>query len=147
VASWASSLGRASKHISPAEDFPPVADVQDIRVTAACIPGFTKIELLDPDIYFYEVNASSKLRMVTRGFVRATIIEALCDVLHQAPEWREAGERLLRTTDKFKFAHRWDQIAEGRDKIFPSTASKMMADRIRKFLSRRLGPGVLKEAA
>jgi hypothetical protein len=49
--------------------------------------------------------------------------------------------------DKFKFADTWDQIAAGRDKIFPSTASKMMADRIRKFLSRRLGPGVLKEAA
>jgi hypothetical protein len=81
------------------------------------------------------------------GFVRATIIEALCEVLHDAPEWREAGEQLLRTMDKFKFAGAWDQIAAGRDKIFPSTASKMMADRIRKFLSRRLGPGVLKEAA
>jgi hypothetical protein len=81
------------------------------------------------------------------GFVRATIIEALCEVLHQSPEWREAGEQLLRTMDKFKFADTWDQIAAGRDKIFPSTASKMMADRIRKFLSRRLGPGVLKEAA
>ena len=34
---------------------------------------------------------------------------ALCDVLHQAPEWREAGEQLLRTMDKFKFADRWDQ--------------------------------------
>src|SRR5258708_11626317 len=47
-ASWASSLGRASKHISPAEDFLPLADVQDIRVTAALslILGFTKIELL-----------------------------------------------------------------------------------------------------
>jgi hypothetical protein len=54
---------------------------------------------------------------------------------------------MLHTMDKFKFADAWDQIAAGRDKIFPSTASKMMADRIRKFLSRRLGPGVLKEAA
>jgi hypothetical protein len=49
--------------------------------------------------------------------------------------------------DKFKFADAWDQIAAGRDKIFPSTASKMMADRIRKLLSRGLGPGALKEAA
>jgi hypothetical protein len=81
------------------------------------------------------------------GFVRATIVEALCEVLHQSPEWREAGEQLLRTMDKFKFADTWDQIAAGRDKIFPSTASKMMADRIRKFLSRRLGPGTIKEAA
>jgi hypothetical protein len=35
--------------------------------------------------------------------------------------------------DKFKFADTWDQIAAGRDKIFSSTASKMMGDRIRKF--------------
>jgi len=27
--------------------------------------------------------------------------------------------------DKFEFADTWDQIAAGRDKIFPSTASKM----------------------
>jgi len=81
------------------------------------------------------------------GFVRATIVEALCEVLHQSPAWREAGEQLLRTMDKFKFAGTWDQIAAGRDKIFPSTASKTMADRIRKFPTQRLGPGVLKEAA
>jgi hypothetical protein len=54
---------------------------------------------------------------------------------------------MLRTMAKFKSADVWDQIAAGRAKIFPSTASKMMADRIRKFLSRGLGPGVLKEAA
>jgi hypothetical protein len=62
------------------------------------------------------------------GFVRATIIEALCEVLHQSPEWREAGEQPLRTMDKFKFADTWDQIAADRDRMFPSTASKMMAD-------------------
>src|SRR5258707_9927716 len=59
VASWASSLGRASKHIAPAEEFLQVADVQDIRVAAALsrILGFTKIELLDLDIYFYEIRS------------------------------------------------------------------------------------------
>jgi ribonuclease HII len=81
------------------------------------------------------------------GFVRSTIVEALCEVLNEAPEWRDAGEQLLRTMDKFKFADMWDQIAAGRDKIFPSTASKMMAEKIRRFLSRRLGPGSMKDAA
>ncbi len=81
------------------------------------------------------------------GFVRATIIEALCEVLHQAPTWREAGEALLRTMDKFKFADVWDQIAAGRDKIFPNTARKLMADRIRKFLTRRLPPEASRQAA
>ena len=40
--------------------------------------------------------------------------------------------------DKLKFADALDWIATGRDKISPATASKMMADRIRKFLFRRL---------
>jgi hypothetical protein len=81
------------------------------------------------------------------GFVRSTIVEALCEVLHEAPAWRDAGELLLRVMDKFKFADAWDQIAAGRDKIFPSTASKMMAEKIRRFLSRKLGPASGKEAA
>jgi hypothetical protein len=81
------------------------------------------------------------------GFVRATIIEALCEVLHEAPAWREAGEALLRTMDKFKFADVWDQIAAGRDQIFPNTARKVMVDRVRKFLTRRLGPHTGQKAA
>ena len=56
-------------------------------------------------------------------------------------------EQLLRAMDKFKFGDAWDQVAAGRDKIFPSTASKAMADKIRKFLSRRLGPETAKVAA
>jgi hypothetical protein len=77
----------------------------------------------------------------------STIIEALCEVLHDAPARREAGEQLLRAMDKFKFADAWDQVAAGRDKIFPSTASKVMAEKIRKFLSRRLGAEPAKAAA
>jgi hypothetical protein len=48
--------------------------------------------------------------------------------------------------DKFKFPDSCDQIVAGRDKMFPSTTCKMMADKIRRFLSRRLGQ-VTKEAA
>jgi hypothetical protein len=76
------------------------------------------------------------------GFVRATIVEALCEVLGNAREWRDAGELLLRTMDKFRFADAWGQITDGRDKLFPSTVSKAMAEKIRKFLLRKLGsPG------
>jgi hypothetical protein len=81
------------------------------------------------------------------GFVRSTIVEALCEVLNDAPAWRDAGETLLRAMDKFKFADVWDQIAAGRDQIFPSTAKKTMADTIRKFLKKRLGQSPGKEAA
>jgi ParB-like nuclease domain len=81
------------------------------------------------------------------GFVRSTIVEALCEVLNEAPAWRDAGEILLRTMDKFKFGDVWDQIAAGRDQIFPSTAKKTMADTVRKFLKKRLGQSPGKEAA
>lgn len=73
------------------------------------------------------------------GFVKATIVEALCEVLSGVPEWRDAGELLLRSMDKFRFADVWGEITDGRDKIFPGTANKVMADKIRKFLSRKLG--------
>ena len=33
------------------------------------------------------------------GFVRSTIVEALCEVLRHAPKWREAGEQLLRAME------------------------------------------------
>jgi hypothetical protein len=80
------------------------------------------------------------------GFVKATIVEALCEVLHDVPEWRDAGETLLRVMDKFKFGDAWDQIAAGRDQIFPATFGKLMAEKIRKFLAKRM-PTVKAKAA
>jgi hypothetical protein len=81
------------------------------------------------------------------GFVRATIIEALCEVLSEVPDWRDSGEALLRAMDKFRFPDAWDQIAAGRDKMFPSTARKMLADKVRKFLTRKLAIASAKSAA
>jgi len=72
------------------------------------------------------------------GFVRSTIIEALCEVLHEAPTWRESGETLLRRMDEFRFAEAWDEIAAGRDQIFPGTAKRMMVNILRKFLTEKL---------
>ena len=76
-----------------------------------------------------------------------TIIEALCEVLSEAPAWRDAGEALLRAMDKFKFPDAWDQIAAGRDKMFPSTTRKMLADKIRKFLTRKFAAVPAQSAA
>jgi hypothetical protein len=81
------------------------------------------------------------------GFLKATVIEALCQVLHDVPAWRDGGDALLRAMDKFSFPDVWTQIAAGRDKMFPSTTCKMLADKIRKFLSRKLPVGDAKAAA
>lgn len=80
------------------------------------------------------------------GFVRATIIEALCSVLHVHQEWRDCGDTLLRAMDKFSFPDAWEEVSAGRDLIFPKTAVKVLTDKIRKFLTRKLGT-VVKEAA
>lgn len=49
--------------------------------------------------------------------------------------------------DKFRFPDAWDQVAAGRDKMFPSTARKMLADKIRKFLARKFAAAPAKSAA
>jgi len=41
--------------------------------------------------------------------------------------------------DKFRFVDTWDEIAGGRDKMFPGTTKTMFADAMRKFLKRKLG--------
>jgi len=81
------------------------------------------------------------------GFVRATIIEPLCVVLSENPHWRDAGESLLRVMDKFSFPDAWSEIAAGRDKIFPNTACKLMTDKVRKFLARRMNNSLIRQAA
>ena len=58
----------------------------------------------------------------------------------------KSGDALLRVMDKFRYPDAWDQIVAGRDKMFPSTTCKMMADKIRRFLTRRFAQ-MTKEAA
>jgi hypothetical protein len=81
------------------------------------------------------------------GFVRATIIEPVCEVLNENPAWRDSGETLLRIMDKFKFPDAWDQISAGRDQIFPSTAKKEMADALRKFLKKKFAQPIGRQVA
>ncbi len=79
------------------------------------------------------------------GFIRATIVEGLCDALH-GTVWRDAGEALLRAMDGFSFVDTWSEITEGRDHIFPGTARKMVAEKVSAHLTRRLSVRVSVEA-
>lgn len=80
------------------------------------------------------------------GFVRATIVEGLCKALHNTP-WRDAGEALLRAMDTFSFVDVWGEIAGGRDKIFPGTAIKLVAEKVSAHLSAHLSVRVTVQAA
>lgn len=79
------------------------------------------------------------------GFVRATIIEGLCESLH-GTIWRDAGEALLRAMDSFSFVDAWSDIAGGRDHIFPNTARKLVGEKVSEHLTRRLSVQVSVEA-
>lgn len=74
------------------------------------------------------------------GYIRATIIEALCEVLSSAPAWRDAGEELLRALDDFDFADTWENAMAGRNFVLSPSVQNLIAEALRDHLSRRLGP-------
>jgi hypothetical protein len=80
------------------------------------------------------------------GFVRATIIEAFCEALH-GTSWRDAGEALLRAMDDFSIVDAWGEVSDGRDKIFPATARRLLAATIVKHLESCLPAKHLLSAA
>lgn len=71
------------------------------------------------------------------GFVKATIIEALCEAL-RATGLRDAGEALLRAMDDFLLVDVWGEITDGRDQIFPGTVRRLMAEKVTEHLKARL---------
>lgn len=73
------------------------------------------------------------------GFVRATIVEGICEVLHKNRKWCEAGDALLRAMDKMSFPDMWSKVTGDRDQIFPATVRKLVADEITAHLMRTLG--------
>lgn len=95
----------------------------------------------------------SALRCITQtadgnpGFLRSTIIEAMCIVLHEHPEWRTPEELLFKYMEKFNFPDAWEAIAAGRDQIFPHTARSDMTARLEKHLSRRFTLSNKREAS
>jgi hypothetical protein len=72
------------------------------------------------------------------GFLRATVIEPLCDVLHRNPKWRDSGERLLRAMDSFDFIEAWDAATQGRKTVPSVTVQMLLADAIADHLSARM---------
>jgi hypothetical protein len=75
------------------------------------------------------------------GFVRATIVEGICEVLHKNRRWCEAGDALLRAMDKLSLPDMWEEVSGGRDQIFPATVRKLVAENVTKHLTKHLGPG------
>jgi hypothetical protein len=73
------------------------------------------------------------------GFLRSSIIEGICEVLHKNRRWCEAGDALLRAMDKVSFPDMWDEVIGGHEQIFRTTASKAVAELITTHLTKTLG--------
>jgi hypothetical protein len=73
------------------------------------------------------------------GFLRASIIEGICEVLHKNRRWCEAGDALLRAMDKLSFPDMWDEVTDGSGQAFPGTASRLVAEIVTGHLTKILG--------
>jgi hypothetical protein len=80
------------------------------------------------------------------GFVRATVIEPLCEVLNRNLKWRDAGERLLRAMDSFDFIEAWDAATEGRKTVPSVTVQMLLAEAVTSHLTANLTPQKAKAA-
>lgn len=74
------------------------------------------------------------------GFLRASIIEGICNVLHRNRKWCEAGDALLRAMDSLSFPDMWEDVTGGSEQIPPLTALKAVAEFVTGHLVKTLGP-------
>lgn len=80
------------------------------------------------------------------GWVRATVVEALCEVLGGNVHWRDAGGALLQAMDNFDFSEAWDEAMAGRNFILAPAVQHELAERVRKHLTKALKPAKAKAA-
>jgi hypothetical protein len=73
------------------------------------------------------------------GFVRASIVEGICEVLHKNRRWCEAGDGLLRAMDQLSFPDMWEQATVQKDKVFPTSAAKVVSELVAAHLTKTLG--------
>lgn len=73
------------------------------------------------------------------GMLRATIVEALCEVLHSQSEWREAGETLLRAMDDFEFGDAWERAMAGRSFVLSPAVRQLLVEELTGHLDRKAG--------
>jgi hypothetical protein len=71
------------------------------------------------------------------GFLRATIIEALCEVLQALPKWREAGDALLKAMDDFEFADAWERAMVGRNFVLSPVVRQLLVEELTNHLNRK----------
>jgi hypothetical protein len=81
------------------------------------------------------------------GFVRSTIVEALCSVLVDHPEWIASPETLVRNMSKFSFPDVWGKIVGDHDQVvYPSAVKSQFVEVLTKHLTRKFATPTHKAA-
>jgi hypothetical protein len=74
------------------------------------------------------------------GFLRASVIDGISEVLHRNRRWCEAGDALLRAMDQLSFPDLWDEITSGGEQNMPSGTTKRIIEAVTAHLIKTLGP-------
>lgn len=72
------------------------------------------------------------------GWLKATIIEALCKTLDRRRDWRDAGDVLLRAMGEFNFPDAWDEAMEKKGQNLNASLLGIMQNLIYDHLSSKL---------
>jgi ParB-like nuclease domain len=110
-----------------------VGQTQAVGALVRCLRGYGR------DVLITALQCITQTADGNAGFVRATIVEALCEVL-KGSEWLNSGVSVLEAMDDFSFPDAWGEITDGRDQIFPATTRKLFAEKVVKHLAARTSP-------
>jgi len=108
-----------------------VGQTQAISALTRCLDTFGRNTLI------------SALQCITQtgggnpGYVRSGIVEALCRVLYDDAQWRDAGGALLDAMDDFDFDDAWEEIQAGRRFVSSEAAVVAFADKVRTHLKKK----------
>jgi hypothetical protein len=114
---------------------------QAIRCLAKCLNDYGRDTLI------------TALQCITQtgdgnpGMLRATFIEALCTILSNNCEWRDAGEKLLRAMDDFEFADVWEKAITEHSYVLSPSVMTSVIEAITDHLGRRMSKTKQKKAA
>ena len=93
-----------------------------------------------PDTLITALQCITQTADGNAGFLRASIIEGICAVLHRNRKWCEAGDALLRAMDSLSFPDMWDEVTGASDQISPLAAIKAVSEFVTVHLIKTLGP-------
>ena len=98
------------------------------------------LETYGRETLIYALQCITQTGDGNKGWVRATIVESLCQVLAEHVHWRDAGSALLEAMDDFDFAQAWEEVMTGRNFVLAASVQHDLVERIKTHLASKLRP-------